>query len=75
MAGRLTLPLLCTPALALLRAKFLLESAQDLKQSLKALGSDLLVTVGLPEEVIAGVEVWAMCMKRKEHETQLKRTH
>lgn len=59
MTRRLTLPLLCAPALALLRAKFLLESAQDLKQSLKALGSDLLVTVGLPEEVIAGVELWA----------------
>ena len=55
----LNMPLLCVPALALPRAKFLLESAQDLKQSLKALGSDLLVTVGLPEEVIAGVEVLA----------------
>ena len=32
-------------------AKFLLESAMDLKQGLKAIGSDLLVTTGLTEDV------------------------
>ena len=39
----------------ILRAQFLLESTQDLKQGLRAIGSDLLVTTGLTEDVIAGV--------------------
>ena len=37
------------------RAQFPLESALDLKQGLKALGSDLLVTCGPPEDIIAGM--------------------
>jgi deoxyribodipyrimidine photolyase len=36
------------------RAQFLLESVAALKGSLKALGSDLLVAVGRPEDVIPG---------------------
>ncbi|MEO1051567.1 MAG: DASH family cryptochrome [Bacteroidota bacterium] len=34
------------------RAKFLIESVADLKQNLKRLGSDLLIRVGKPEEVL-----------------------
>jgi len=34
------------------RARFLLESVTDLKKRLRAIGSDLLVTVGKPEDVI-----------------------
>jgi len=35
------------------RAKFLLEALGDLKKRLRALGSDLLIAVGKPEEVLA----------------------
>ena len=35
-----------------IRAKFLLESVIDLKQRLEAIGSDLLVFVGRPEEIL-----------------------
>lgn len=34
------------------RAKFLLEAVADLKQRLKGIGSDLIVAVGAPEEVL-----------------------
>eukprot|EP00873_Tetraselmis_striata_P018999 jgi/Tetstr1/439263/TSEL_027705.t1 len=37
------------------RAQFLLESVLDLKQNLRALGSDLLLCVGPPEEKIPEV--------------------
>lgn len=41
------------------RLQFLLESLQDLKQSLQSLGSDLLIRIGHPEEVIPSLaEVW-----------------
>lgn len=36
------------------RARFLLESVQDTKERLQGVGSDLLVAVGKPEEVIPG---------------------
>lgn len=36
------------------RAKFVMESVSDLRASLQGLGSDLMVAVGKPEEVIAG---------------------
>ena len=34
------------------RAKFLLESVADLKASLREIGSDLVVAVGKPEEIL-----------------------
>ncbi|KAL0033876.1 hypothetical protein WJX77_008773 [Trebouxia sp. C0004] len=34
------------------RAKFLLESVQDLKQNLKSIGSDLLIHMGRPEDAL-----------------------
>jgi deoxyribodipyrimidine photo-lyase len=37
------------------RAQFLLESALELKQSLRALGSDLVVSCDSPEDVIEGL--------------------
>nr|QDZ38467.1 cryptochrome DASH [Chlamydomonas sp. ICE-L] len=37
------------------RAQFLLESVKDLKGRLQAVGSDLLVTVGRPEQILAGL--------------------
>ena len=36
------------------RAQFLLESVLDLKQSLRNIGSDLIVHLGKPEDAIAG---------------------
>jgi hypothetical protein len=35
-------------------AQFVLEAVSELKASLRQLGSDLVVAVGKPEEVIAG---------------------
>ena len=41
------------------RLQFLLESLEDLKRNLQSLGSDLLIRVGHPEEVIPALaEVW-----------------
>jgi deoxyribodipyrimidine photo-lyase len=37
------------------RARFVIECVADLRESLRALGSDLLVRVGKPEEVIPGL--------------------
>lgn len=38
-----------------LRAKFILESVQDLKESLKALGGDLMIVSGKPEEILPAI--------------------
>ncbi|WP_036678266.1 DASH family cryptochrome [Daejeonella oryzae] len=44
------------------RAQFLLESVADLKQSLQQLGGDLLISKGLPEEIIpALVQKYKVC--------------
>ncbi|KAI3426359.1 hypothetical protein D9Q98_008731 [Chlorella vulgaris] len=37
------------------RAQFLLESVADLKQQLRAIGSDLMICMGRPEEVLPGL--------------------
>lgn len=37
------------------RAQFLLESVLDLKKSLKAADSDLVIKLGKPEDVIPGI--------------------
>ena len=39
------------------RAQFLLESVQDLKQSLRHVGSDLMVFMGTPEEAVQGLSI------------------
>merc|ERR1719163_584058 len=46
-----TLPLTGLPKTGARRAKFMRESVADLKQRLRAMGSELLVAVGEPEDV------------------------
>merc|ERR1711998_693963 len=41
-----------SPKTGFFRARFLLQSAIELKQQLRRIGSDLWITVGQPEEVI-----------------------
>ncbi len=43
-----------TPKTGPLRAQFLLESVLDLKERLRGVGSDLLIHLGRPEDVIPG---------------------
>jgi hypothetical protein len=42
------------PKMGAYRAKFIMEAVADLRASLQGLGSDLVVAVGKPEDVIAG---------------------
>ena len=37
------------------RAKFLLESLTDLQQNLQKIGSDLIIRIGHPEEIVAEI--------------------
>ena len=39
------------------RAKFLLESVQDLKRNLKQVGSNLLIHMGSPEDALKGLSL------------------
>ena len=48
-----------SPKTGVHRAKFLLESVADLKSSLRAIGSDLLIGIGKPEELLP--ELAAAC--------------
>ena len=55
------------------RAKFILESVQDLRKSLRSLGSDLIVRVGNPEEEIFELarkfkSSWVFCNRERTHE-------
>lgn len=43
------------------RAKFLLESIQDLKQNLQKIGSNLLIHMGSPEDALRGVLLLIIC--------------
>jgi len=60
------------------RAKFIIESVADLRQSLRQLGSDLIVRVGKPEEVIFELARqiktnWVFCNReRTEEEIQVQ---
>ena len=52
------------------RAKFILESVQDLQRSLKKLGSDLVIRVGRPEEEIFQIaqqvkSSWVFCNRER----------
>ena len=52
------------------RAQFIIESVQDLRASLQKLGSDLIVRVGKPEEVIANIarqikSSWVFCNRER----------
>lgn len=55
------------------RAKFLLESIEDLRKSLKEIGSDLIIRVGKPEEEVAKIAEqvkasWVFCNRERTHE-------
>ncbi len=52
------------------RAKFIIESVQDLRQSLRNLGSDLIVRTGKPEEIIFDLAQntktsWVFCNRER----------
>lgn len=55
------------------RAKFILESVEDLRQSLRKLGSDLVVRIGKPEEEIFKIArqqktSWVFCNRERTQE-------
>ena len=55
------------------RARFILESIEDLKQNLKKIGSDLVVRTGKPEEVLAEMAKsyhtsWVFCNRERTKE-------
>jgi deoxyribodipyrimidine photo-lyase len=55
------------------RAKFIMESVQDLQQSLKKLGSDLLIRTGKPEEILVNIAreykcSWVICNRERTFE-------
>ncbi len=66
------------PKTSVHRARFVLESIQDLRQSLKARGCDLVVRIGKPEEVIAELAAkwqisWVFAnMERMEEEIKVQ---
>lgn len=55
------------------RAQFIIESVQDLRQSLRRLGSDLIVRVGKPEDVLFDIAKdiktsWVFCNRERMQE-------
>lgn len=55
------------------RARFVLESVEDLRLNLRALGSDLLIRVGKPECIISELAnqfkaSWVLCNRERTHE-------
>jgi deoxyribodipyrimidine photo-lyase len=55
------------------RAKFILESIEDLRQNLRRKGSDLVVRVGKPEEILAEMtrtlqSSWVFCNRERTYE-------
>lgn len=55
------------------RAKFIIESVRDLRESLRALGSDLIVRVGKPEEILYDLahkvkSNWVFCNRERTQE-------
>ncbi len=55
------------------RARFILESIEDLKQNLKKIGSDLVVRIGKPEQVLAEIAKtyhcsWVFCNRERTKE-------
>jgi deoxyribodipyrimidine photo-lyase len=58
------------------RTQFILESVADLRNSLRKLGSDLLVRIGKPEDVIGDMAKqikpsWVICNRERTHEEVL----
>ena len=61
------------PKTARYRTKFIIESIEDLRQNLRALGSDLIVRTGKPEEVIFSLareirSSWVFCNRERTQE-------
>lgn len=55
------------------RARFILESVEDLRQNLRSIGSDLLVRVGIPELIISELAresraSWVLCNRERTQE-------
>lgn len=55
------------------RARFVLESVEDLRRNLRALGSNLLIRVGKPEYVLSELAQqfkasWVLCNRERTHE-------
>ncbi len=58
------------------RAKFIIESVADLRQSIRRLGSDLLVRVGKPEYIVSELAYqlkasWVLCNRERTYEEEL----
>ncbi len=58
------------------RAQFIIESVADLRKNLRALGSDLIVRVGLPEQILAQMchelkPSWVLCNRERTQEEVL----
>lgn len=55
------------------RARFIIESVKDLRKSLRRIGSDLIIRVGLPEDIIFELarttkSSWVFCNRERTHE-------
>ena len=50
------------PKTGAVRAQFLLQSVLDLKQSLRRIGSDLVIHLGRPEDALPGMLPLAACL-------------
>lgn len=58
------------------RARFIMESVQDLRKNLRELGSDLIVRVGKPETIVSELAQerkasWVLCNRERTHEEVL----
>lgn len=58
------------------RAQFILDSVADLRQRLRALGSDLIVRIGYPEQILADMcnqlkTSWVLCNRERTQEEVL----
>lgn len=58
------------------RAKFILECIRNLKENLRRIGSDLVVRVGIPEEIVADLAKthhcsWVFCNRERTYEEVL----
>ncbi|MEI6411406.1 MAG: DASH family cryptochrome [Bacteroidota bacterium] len=61
------------PKTSAYRARFILESVEDLRKNLQALGSNLIIRVGLPEMVVASMAQqykcsWVLCNRERTQE-------
>lgn len=45
------------PKIGTIRASFILESVKELKDNLRKINSDLLITMGKPEEIIQSINL------------------